>query len=249
MGHWPWPIKINTFGGFTLLLDGEPMQAGGKGQKKPTELLKALVAFGGRSVGETQISDALWPDADGDDARNSLKTTVHRLRKLLGNEQAIQVEGGRLSLNPRYCWTDVWAFEGLLDSRDKLEISDAEAAARLEQAISLYHGPFLNADGEEGWLLAPRERLRNRYLRAVETLGSDHERRDLWDQAIECYESGIGADDLAEVLYQRLMACHTQLGRRAEALATYDRYRQLLASRFGVEPSEEVQAIARQLQS
>lgn len=247
--HWPWPVKINTFGGFTVLLNGRVVQSGGKGQKKPMELLKALLAFGGRNVGETRLTDALWPDADGDAARHSLKTTVHRLRKFLGNEQAIQVEGGRLSLNPRYCWTDVWAFEELLGSQDKRRIAETEAAARLERAIKLYKGPFLDADGEESWLLAPRERLRNRYLRAVERLGSHRERSDLWDQAIECYESGIAADDLAEPFYQRLMACHAQLGRRGEALATYERYRKLLASRFGVAPSEEVQAVARRLQS
>ena len=246
--HWPWPIRIHTFGGFNLLLDGEVTKSGGKGQKKPMDLLKALVAFGGHNVGETQLTDALWPDADGDDARHSLKTTVHRLRKLLGNEQSIQVDSGRLSLNPCYCWTDVWAFERLVNSRVKPAIEDAEDAAQLEQAIDLYKGAFLYAEGEDAWLLVPRERLRSRYLRAVETLGMCWEKNDLWGRAIACYERGISADDLAEPFYQRLMACHARLGRRGESLATYERYRKLLATRFGVEPPEEVQAMARQLQ-
>ncbi|MFZ0468583.1 MAG: BTAD domain-containing putative transcriptional regulator [Thiogranum sp.] len=247
--QWPWPVKINTLGGFTLLVNGEPVQSGGKAQKKPLELLKALVAFGGRAVSDTLITDALWPDADGDDARHSLKTTVHRLRKLLGNEQAILIDGGKLSLNPRCCWTDVWAFERLLGRQHGSGADDADQAERLERAIDIYKGGFLNAEGEESWMLAPRERLRNRYLHAVETLGSLREHINLWDQAIECYERGIRADDLAEPFYKRLMTCQAQLGYRGQALATYESYRKLLAARFGVEPSEAVQVMARQLRS
>jgi DNA-binding SARP family transcriptional activator len=247
--QWPWPIKIQTFGGLTLFINGNPLQSGGKGQKKPIELLTALVAFGGRNVGETQVTDALWPDAEGDDARNSLKTTVHRLRKLLGNEKAIQVENGKLSLNAYYCWTDVWEFERLLNPQDEANIKEIEEAVRLERAINLYKGSFLNTNGEESWLLVPRERLRSQYLRAVELLGRCWEESGSWDQAIECYERGISGDDLAEPFYLRLMACHTRLGHRGEALATYERYRKVLATRFGVEPSAEVQAMASQLQS
>jgi DNA-binding SARP family transcriptional activator len=244
--QWPWPIRINTLGGFSLLINGDVAQSTGKGQKKPVELLKALVAFGGHNVGEPRVTDALWPDADGDDARNSLKTTVHRLRKLLGNEKAIQVTDGKLSLNPHYCWTDVWDFERLLDTQDEPNI---EEFTRLERAVNLYKGSFLDADSEESWMLVPRERLRNQYLRAVESLGRCWENIDLWEQAIKCYEHGINADDLAEPFYLRLMACHTKLGRRGEALATYEYYCKVLATRFGVEPSAKVQAIALQLKS
>ena len=120
---------------------------------------------------------------------------------------------------------------------------------RLERAVNLYKGSFLDADSEESWLLVPRERLRNQYLRAVESLGSCWENIDSWEQAIKCYERGISADDLAEPFYQRLMACHTKLGRRGEALATYEHYRKVLATRFGVEPSAEVKAMAIQLKS
>jgi two-component SAPR family response regulator len=156
------------------------------------------------------------------------------------------VTDGKLSLNPHYCWTDVWDFERLLDTQDEPNI---EEFTRLERAVNLYKGSFLDADSEESWMLVPRERLRNQYLRAVESLGRCWENIDLWEQAIKCYEHGINADDLAEPFYLRLMACHTKLGRRGEALATYEYYCKVLATRFGVEPSAKVQAIALQLKS
>jgi hypothetical protein len=36
-----------------------------KTQRKPLELLKALIAFGGRAVLEEQLTEALWPEAKG----------------------------------------------------------------------------------------------------------------------------------------------------------------------------------------
>ncbi len=66
---WPWPIKIFTLGRFEVLRDGEPVRFARKVQRKPLALLKALVAFGGRSVREELVMDALWPDAEGDAAR------------------------------------------------------------------------------------------------------------------------------------------------------------------------------------
>ena len=51
--------------------------------KKPLELLKAIIAFGGSNVATERICDALWPDADGDRALNSFKFAIHQLRRLL----------------------------------------------------------------------------------------------------------------------------------------------------------------------
>ncbi|MGD2137609.1 MAG: BTAD domain-containing putative transcriptional regulator [Gammaproteobacteria bacterium] len=245
--QWPWPVRIHTLGGFCLQLNGEPAQAGGKGQKKPVELLKALIAFGEQEVSETRLTDALWPDADGDSARHALKTTLHRLRRLLDDEQAIRVDGGQLSLNPCHCWTDAGAFTRLLGAEYKTRIRDPEQALRLERAIGLYQGAFLDADEEPDWVLAPRDRLRSRFVHAVETLGAHLEASDRWDQAIECYERGIGAAELAESIYQRLIACHERRGHRAEALVAYERYRKLLAAHLGIEPSEKMRGLVQDL--
>ncbi len=66
LDNWPWPFRIYTLGQFELERDGHMVKFTGKVQQKPLQLLKALIAFGGRSVPEEQLSDALWPDADGD---------------------------------------------------------------------------------------------------------------------------------------------------------------------------------------
>jgi DNA-binding SARP family transcriptional activator len=245
--RWPWPVRVYTLGGFRLLIDGKTLPSGGKAQKKPVELLKALVAFGGRDVAEARLADALWPDADGDSARHSLKMALHRLRRLLQDDRAVRTDAGKFTLNPQLCWTDASSFTRLLGSEYKNRVSNPGQASRLEQAIALYAGDFLHAEEETDWLLGPRERLRSRFIHAVDTLGVHLERHDQWQRAVDCYERGIDAAELAEPVYRRLMTCHQRQGHNAEAMTIYERYRKLLAARVGVDPSEQMQALAREL--
>ena len=73
----------------------------------------------------------------------------------------------------------------------------------MEKAIALYHGDFLPGDSDELWSLALRERLRSRFLRAVETLAQYHEAAEKFNKAVNCLRRGIEVDPVAENLYQR----------------------------------------------
>jgi len=100
---WPWTYRVQTFGGFRLLRHDEPLNAGqGKAKKRPLELLKLLIAYGGEQVSESKVTDALWPRIDGDSAHRSFTSTLHRLRKLLGADSAVTLHEGRLSLDRRH---------------------------------------------------------------------------------------------------------------------------------------------------
>ena len=115
---WCWPLRIHALGRFELLIDDRPLASNGKAQKKTLELLKALVALGARDVDAGTFADALWPDADGDAARSALDMALHRLRKLLGRDDAVLMRDGKASLNADVCWLDVWAFESGLEQGD-----------------------------------------------------------------------------------------------------------------------------------
>lgn len=241
---WPWPLQIYTLGEFRVVRDGRPLEFSGKVQRKPLALLKALIACGRREVAEDQLADALWPDADSDVAHQAFKTTLHRLRQLVGHEQAITRQEGRVGLDPRYCWVDVWAFERLLEAADvagKAGQTD-RAVACVEQALRLYRGPFLGGDAAGLWAIPLCERVQSLFLRRVATHGRYCEQAGEWREAIDWYQRGLEADDLAEELYQRLIVCYERLGRRAEALAVYQRCRRVLAAR-GITPSPDTEAL------
>ncbi len=241
---WPWPVKLYTLGGFKMLVNEEPVRFSGKVQKKPLEMLKALVALGGTETREGQIANYLWPDADGDTARSALKITLHRLRGLLGNDRAVQVQEGRISLDQQLVWTDVRAFDQFLRSAQlKGDGGDeAEAVHLTEKALALYRGQFLDDEGDKPWLVSPRKRLKSRFVLHVVAMGNLWLQRGDHRRAIACYLRGLEVDDLAEELYQNLMECYLAAGLKGEAVDTYQRCRKCLAYQ-GIKPSARTTAI------
>jgi DNA-binding SARP family transcriptional activator len=166
---WPWTYRVQTFGGFRLLRNDQPLGAGGNGagkaQKRPLELLKLLIAYGGEQVSESRVTDALWPRIDGDSAHRSFTSTLHRLRKLLGEDRAVTLHEGRLSLDRRYFWLDTWVFEQLATD---LETADGEQLEKLvERLLALYRGGFMAEDADAAWMIQTRERLRSRFSRVL----------------------------------------------------------------------------------
>lgn len=246
LANWPWPVRIHALDGFRLERDGEAVRFKRKSQQRPLELLKALIAFGGREVPAVQVTDALWPEAEGDAAQQALTATLHRLRQLLGHEHAVTLQRRALTLDPRLCWIDVWAFEGALDQgAATARAGDAARAMPIyERAVASYHSPFLHSDGQVPWAQSTRERLRNRLLRALEALANLYEASGRAGAAITTYERAIEIEDLAEQFYQQLMRCHLRRGQRADALAVYERCRRALAV-HGLTPSPDSEAIHR----
>lgn len=250
--NWPWPTIIYTLGRFEIVKEGKPVEFSGKVQKKPLAMLKAIIALGGREAGQEQLTDILWPESEGDAAHMAFKTTLHRLRKLMGNDQAIRLQEGCLSLDDRYCWVDAFAFHQIFEKVEAMrkggqDESRSEQLIQLaEKAMGIYRGHFLADDVAEAWAVSTRERLKNKFIRLVDWLGHCYEETGQWKKAMECYENAIEADERHEEFYRRLMLCNKKLGRRAEALAVYQRCRNLFKAN-GIKPSPETEALHKEL--
>jgi two-component SAPR family response regulator len=246
---WPWPVRIHTLGRFLAQRDGAPITARSPGSARPLELLKALVALGGRDVDETNLAEQFWPNAEGDRAQRSLKVNVHRLRRLLG-EQSLTWSEGRLSLDARRVWVDIWALErslGALESALAAQRTE-DLAALAATALALNRGAFLRGDSNP-WALATRERLRAKFLRVLGAAAEALSARGHAAQALRCYEKGLEVDPLAERFFQGLMRCHLELGQRADGLAVYQRCRDALKRELQLAPSQSTEALRTALLS
>ena len=262
--EWPWPIKVYAFGRFGLLKEGKPLQFSKKKQQKPHSMLKALIALGGRDIKEEQLTDLLWPDAEGDAAHSAFTTTLSRLRQLIDIEEAIKYKEGRITLDPRYCWVDAWVFERLVSKAeaglkrisetetlkkgaDDKSVQAKEIITLNEKAINLYKGHFLPADEGYFWTASYRERLRNKFLRLVSRSSNYLQKSGQWEKAVECYQRALEIDDLTEDFYQNLMLCYQQLDQKAEAIKVYKRCCKVFSAVLGIEPSSKTVAIYKSL--
>lgn len=245
---WPWPVRIHTLGRFALELGGAPLLPERKAQKKPLEMLKYLVAHGAHDVGTGALTSALWPDAEGAAAVEAFEVTLRRLRRLLGNDEAIALRDGKLALNGGICWLDCRTFErAQARAEARLGRGEDDVEALGERVLALYPGHFLAGDDEKPWLLAARQRLASKFQRHASATAQRWQALDQPDKAETVCRRALELDPLAESLYRRLMSLQAGQGRRAEALETYRRCRQMLSVVLGVAPSAETEALRRRL--
>jgi hypothetical protein len=160
---WPWAVTIRALGGWHVERADGPMPSSRKESRRLLELLQLLVAHGSAPVPQDVLTDALWPDAEGDAARNALDNALHRLRKWLGGDDRILLRQGALCLNSARCWTDVAALELALNDA----LNDAPAAQGLPR---LYPGPLLPGNDSPA-IATRRSALQRRMQRALVDAG------------------------------------------------------------------------------
>jgi LuxR family maltose regulon positive regulatory protein len=231
-----WPLKVFVLGRFQVLKDDAPIRFSRRQQRKPLELLQALIALGGTEVGAGKLTDALWPDSEGDAGYHALESALYRLRLLLGAPTAVVMAGGKLTLDRRQVWVDMWAFESELRKGIADDSTPAERVARLRD---LYSGHFLAQEVEKSWAVERRQALRAKFVRAIGDCARSYEKRGLWQEAAGIYQVGIEIDSLAEEFHRGLIMCHRELGDHSAAVQAYRRCSELLLKRLGVQPSSK----------
>lgn len=240
--------RVLTLGRFRVEVKNAPLRFGRKAQRKPLDLLKVLIAYGGEGVCAEQIAEDLWPDADGDDALAALRTTVSRLRKLIG-ARAVLGEGRGLTLNSEVCWVDALALGRQLAEfrRGRHDGCDGEMLTGLEDALSLYRGDFLPGECSLPPVLTARAKLHSLFLRQLGELGRCCEQAGQIARALDLYRQGLEIDGTAEDIARQLMQCCRDSGRTAEGIAVYRSCQAALRARLGVEPSAATQSAYRDL--
>jgi LuxR family transcriptional regulator, maltose regulon positive regulatory protein len=257
--RWPWPVRIRTLGRFSIERDGAPAAAARKESRKPLDLLKLLMALGGEGVPVARLCAALWPDAEGDAARNSFDNALHRLRKLLGGDVHLPLQNGGLSLNARTCWSDVAALDACFhemdgrvasaDTRADTRANTAELSAWADRALGLCQGDFLVGEEDLADVLVARERIRTRFARHMLVLGDRLEVAGQHAQAASIYGRVAEQQPLAEAVVRRHIACLLTLGQRAEAYEAFRRCRHQLSVVLGIRPAPETEALVASLRN
>jgi ATP/maltotriose-dependent transcriptional regulator MalT/DNA-binding SARP family transcriptional activator len=248
---WPWPVRIFALGEFRVDLNEESLISSLGRQGKPLELLRVLVSLGGNQVAETRVQDILWPDSEGDNQSRSLKTTLHRLRKLLGVKEAIVHKNKALSINPACCWLDILAFKELVEKvADAVRKENADQVIELARnALDLYRGPFLSDRSDEDWTFAPRSDFTHQFRSLVECVGNLLEEKKGWASADRIYQEAISKDPVCEIYCQRRMVCLSNMGNANLALRVYDECRERLERLLGEKPSPQTTHLRDQILS
>ena len=176
--------------------------------------------------------------------------TIARLRRLLGDDETIVANEGRLQLSPDLVWTDIQLLRhALLQAQRRRDekvagnkLVMAEAAATVTAVLQLYEGPYLQDEEGPPWLLAGREAIATAVRQAL--LTTDLILDGSVDEVlIPALEKALAADPASEDLARALMRALLRCGRHSEAVQVYRRLRQMLSLLLGIAPSAETDHI------
>lgn len=242
-------VRVRMFGRFEVWRGDTPIPESAWFTRRAKQLFKILLLARGRPVPSDQLIDWLWPHADPQRAAITLRSTVHALRRALEPDRPARASSYILAQPPGYAvalqaplWVDVWAFEDLLEVAAR-SATPEERRAHLTEAIALYRDDLLIEDPYAEWVLAERERIRERYIEAALDLAELLAAGGTPERAIPLCRRVIALDEFREPAYRALMRYHMAVGDVAGALRTYERCRRVLSESFGVEPSPPTRAL------
>ncbi len=235
----PPALRFYGFGAGRVDKDGEPIPVSVWRSALARYLTFYLLVSPPRS--RDQITETFWPDVSRDKAGSTFHWAKHQIQHALGRA-LVSFEEGRyhVELDPD-CWFDVATFESLLQGQEGRQ-------ARLEQAITLYQGDFLEGyDGE--WCMPIRERLQFRFRDALLELGELYLAQGQFGDAFGTLSQAIDVDDLHEPAVRALARLHALDGRRPVALELLERLIRRLRETLDTPPSPETQALYRAIQA
>lgn len=210
-------------------------------------LLALLALHAPRSVGRSELIDALWGEQPPASAVNAVQVLVSALRKSLGPASiVIAGDGYRLG---NHIGVDVDEFiKATRRGAGELARGQAAAAAgTLRAALDLWRGPALGGLDAAPFLAAERDRLEETRLSVLEQRIDADLRIGRHREVVTELESLVTLHPLHEGLRGLLMQALYRCGRQAEALAAYDVGRRVLREELGIDPSPDLRAVHQRL--
>jgi len=190
-----------------------------------------------------ELGGIFWPEHSPQKLDAILRSNLYRLRRTIFRESIVFEDGlYRFNWKSNH-WFDVKVFEKLLDQAGQMpDVAKKKKCALLEEALSLYKGDYVSGVYAD-WCVAERDRLRGRYLTALEELARLKADQGELQRAIELYQSLLAQDQYYEAAHRELMRCYYRLGDRASAIRQYQTCARILREEMGLNPMPETEKL------
>lgn len=196
-----------------------------------------FVALHGHALQRQYVAYSLWLDYPEERAHANLRSAlwrIHRAGLRLVNADA----------------ASLW-----LDDSVIVDLREAEALARrvMDPAAAvddldedLLYGDLL-PDWYDDWLVFQRERYRQLRLHALEALCERLTQAGRLDAALQAGLAAVESEPMRETAHRAVIRAHLAEGNTCEAIRQFELCRRVLREQLGVEPSERLHRLMRNL--
>ncbi|NLX10173.1 MAG: hypothetical protein GXY36_10995 [Chloroflexi bacterium] len=193
-----------------------------------------------------EIFQTFWPTLSTREATNVFHVTKRKISEILGTDLTVYWSGFyRISPDLELHY-DVLKFVEAVQNAAVAE--DDDAIRLLQNAIELYHGPFLSTM-EQDWVQERREELAMTYAEALAGLARIYKTRDDKLNALGYYLRAAATSPQREDLARSIMELYRDLGRPRTALEAYQRLEAELKNSLNVSPAPQTTELAQEIQA
>ncbi len=217
--------------------------------RKVAMLLARLALACGRPQSRDELVELLWPEADPDLGRRSLRVALTHLRRELeipgihARGQVLMADRQSVVLLPTAISTDALAFENAVSIAARHAGTGGEAGA-LDLAVSLYGGPFMPGFYDD-WVLTERDRLESVFVATARRAACALREAGALDEAIRVARRAIGADPSSEECHVLLIELLLETGQAAAAAAQCREAERLVFAELDDPVSDEFRLVAQ----
>jgi DNA-binding SARP family transcriptional activator/predicted ATPase len=268
-------FQIHLFGTFQAALDGRVLTT--FRSDKIRALLAYLAMEPNRYHRRESLAALFWPEFNDQVALRNLRLSLSRLRQTLEQAQdqmsapaperipvidnfiVVNHQEVKLSVDGRYCWVDVQAFDHLLAAcanHPHLELGRCSACiGRLAVAVDLYRPNLMPglAPGDtpefDDWRQLQEEKRRQQVVMALNTLATYYFQLGSYGRAERYARQLVNQDPYQDNAQQQLMRILAASGQRYRAQEQYAHFCRLLQQELGVRPTSETTALYEQVNS
>jgi DNA-binding SARP family transcriptional activator len=218
--------------------------------RRQARALLFYLAATSQAVTRDHLCLLFWPDATETAARCNLSRLVSILHAALPDPALIITANDQVGLARSAIQSDLQTFDLLWGAWKA-----GGQASCLQQAVTLYRGPFLDgfslpdSSEYETWIMTERQRWERMALQTLAALVADQASEGKYAGAITHAQRYLEIDTINEEIHRRLIELYALTGDRAASARQYERLVAVLERELGLDPLPETQAVYRAVQA
>jgi SARP family transcriptional regulator, regulator of embCAB operon len=220
-------LCLSLLGGFCLACETTELAL-----PRGSERLIALLAIGPQARQRSSVAGVFWPDSDERHAQASLRSALARI-----NGTGFTLIDATSSALHLVHDLDIDIVHARSLARRILEgtheLSDLSVTSVTTLSLELL------PDWYDEWVVHEAEDWRQLRLHALESLAGLFTDSGRYPEAIAAAVTAVKGDPLRESARMALVRAHSAENNQSEAIREFQRYRQLLDSQLGLEPSRD----------
>ncbi|MDD3242614.1 MAG: BTAD domain-containing putative transcriptional regulator [Eubacteriales bacterium] len=217
------------------------------------KLFKYIITNRTTPIPTDRLVDVLWPEGDCENPTKALYSLMYRLRSILANGQEqpcdyIIFQHNSYVWNENApCFIDAEEFERKCGQAAAATLEICERIRLYEEALVLYTGDFLAESALDDWVFPWTNYYKRMYNGAVLEMCELYRQIKNYAAIVTVCSRAIERDPFVEKLHVALIRALLDQGQATQASVHYDHISNLLYKELGVQPSEDLQALYREI--